>query len=250
MKEGLGIKVAKNSKYMPEDIVKSLIYISLNNTSVESGSKDLAKDMDVPSPDVMLRRLKALDLNNAVNALNEASIKLVKKHAKDGIKMAIDYTEEPYYGKIDMYVTRSKYKRGTDMFHTFATISVVGRNERERLTLCSLPVTRLDTTEDIVKELLENSPKPSLLMMDRGFFATEIIELLNEMGINFIIPAVRNERVKRVIKGYAERNMPSIMEYNMGSKVYMVIAKKRNPKDDKLAEKYMAFVTNIKFDDQ
>ncbi|MGC8600784.1 MAG: hypothetical protein ACP5LX_07015 [Nitrososphaeria archaeon] len=83
--------------------------------------------------------------------------------------MAIDYTEEPYYGKIDMYVTRSKYKSGTDMFHTFATISVVGKDERERLTLCSLPVTRLDTKEGIVRELLKNSPKPSLLLMDRGF---------------------------------------------------------------------------------
>jgi len=75
------------------------------------------------------------------------------------MKMTIDYTEETYYGKIDTYVTRSKYKSGTDMFHTFATISVVGKDER--LTLCSLPVTRLDTKEEVVKKLLENSPEPS-----------------------------------------------------------------------------------------
>jgi len=65
-------------------------------------------------------------------------------HAKDGMKMAIDFTEEPYYGKLDMYVTRSKYKSGTYTFHTFATISVVGKDEKERLTLYSLPVTMLD----------------------------------------------------------------------------------------------------------
>ena len=50
-----------------------------------------------------------------------------------------------------MYVTRSKYKSGTDTFHTFATISVVGKDEKERLTLYSLPVTVLDTKEDIIK---------------------------------------------------------------------------------------------------
>ena len=160
------------------------------------------------------------------------------------MKMTIDYTEELYYGKIDTYVTRSEYK-GTDMFHTFTTISVVGKDER--LTLCSLPVTRLDTKEEVVKKLLENSLEPSLLMMDRGFFTTEIIKLLNEMGIRFIIPAVRNERVKRVIKSYAEGNTPSVMEYEMGSKVYLVIAQKKDA-DDQL-DRYMAFVRNVKFDD-
>ena len=74
-------------------------------------------------------------------------------HAKDGMKMAIDFTEEPYYGKLDMYVTRSKYKSGTDAFHTFATISVVGKDEKERLTLYSLPVTMLDTKKEIARKL-------------------------------------------------------------------------------------------------
>jgi len=208
LKESLSIKVAGNSRYMPEDIVKSLIYISINSTSAESGSKDLAKVIDAPSPDVLLRRLKSIDLSSAVSALNKTNMKLVKNHVMDGMKMAIDYTEEPYHGKIDMYVTRGKHKQGTDMFHTFATMSVVGKDDKERLTLCSLPVTRLDTKEEVVKKLLENSPEPSLLMMDRGFFTTEIIKLLNEMGIRSIIHAVRNERIKKVIKSYAEGNTP------------------------------------------
>ena len=57
----------------------------------------------------------------------------------------------------------------------------------------------LDTKEDIVKKLLENSPRPSVLMMDRGFFKTEMIKLLQSMGISFIMPAVRNERAKRML---------------------------------------------------
>jgi len=83
LKESLGIKVAKNLKYLPEDIVKSLIYISLKSTSAESDSKDLAKDMDVPSPDVMLRRLKSLDLRSVINSLNKINAKIVKKHIRD-----------------------------------------------------------------------------------------------------------------------------------------------------------------------
>ena len=64
-------KGGKNSKYKPEGTVKLLIYISLNRTSAESWSNDLAEDMDVPSPDAMLMRLKSINTNDAVNALNE-----------------------------------------------------------------------------------------------------------------------------------------------------------------------------------
>jgi len=155
LKDNLGINVAKNSKH--KDMIKPLIYISINNASAES----LKYMKGFPSPDTLLRRLESLNLSHVVDALNEANRVVLSGHAIDGMKMAIDFTEEPYYGKLDMYV--SKYKSGTDRFHTFATISVVGKEEKERLTLYSLLM--LDTKEDIVKKLLENSPRPSVLMM-------------------------------------------------------------------------------------
>ena len=69
---------------------------------------------------------------------------------------------------------------GTDTFHTFAIISVVGKDEKERLTLYSLPM--LNTKEDIVKKLLENSPRPSVLMMDRGFFQNRNDKIASKHG--------------------------------------------------------------------
>ena len=151
LKDDLGINAASNSKH--KDMIKPLIYISINNASAES----LKYTKGFPSPDTLLRRLESLNLSHVVDALNSANRVVLTGHARDGMKMAIDFTEEPYYGKLDMYVTRSKYKSGTYTFHTFATISVVGKDEKEKLTLYSLPVTMLDTKEDIVKELLENA---------------------------------------------------------------------------------------------
>jgi len=52
-----------------------------------------------------------LNLSYVVDALHKASRIILSGHAKDGMKMAIDFTEELYYGKLDMYV--SKYKSGT-----------------------------------------------------------------------------------------------------------------------------------------
>ena len=86
--------------------------------------------------------------------------------------------------------------------------------------------------------------------MGRGFFKTEMIKLLQSMGINFIMPAVRNERIKRMLNKYAKGNIPSVTEYEMGSKVYLVIARKKGSREeDKPVDKFIAFVTNIKFDD-
>jgi len=112
-------------------VIKPLIYISINNASAES----LKYTKGFPLPDTLLRRLENLYLKHVVNALNEANRVVLSGHARDGIKMAIDFTEEPYYGKLDMYVTRSKYKSGTNTFHTFATISVVRREGKANFVL-------------------------------------------------------------------------------------------------------------------
>ena len=76
-------------------MIKPLIYISINNASAES----LKYTNGFPSPDTLLRRLESLDLKHIVNTLNEANRVVLSSHAKDGMKMAIDFTEEPYYGK-------------------------------------------------------------------------------------------------------------------------------------------------------
>jgi len=55
-----------------------------------------------------------------------------------------------------------------------------------------------------------------------------IIKLLESMGINFIMPTVRNERVKRMLDEFAKGNVPSV--YEMGSKVYLVIARDQGKK--------------------
>jgi precorrin-6B methylase 2 len=76
----------------------------------------------------------------------------------------------------------------------------------------------LDTKEDIVKKLLERLPRPSVLMMGGGFFKTKLIKLLQSMGTNFIMSAVRNKRIKEKLEEYAKGNIPSVTEYGMGQR--------------------------------
>jgi len=64
LKDNLGINFAKNSKH--KNMIKPLIYISINNASAES----LKYTKGFPSPDTLLRRLESLDLKHVVDALN------------------------------------------------------------------------------------------------------------------------------------------------------------------------------------
>jgi len=57
-----------------------------------------------------------------------------------------------------------------------------------------------------------------------------MIKLLQSMDINFIMPAVRNKRIKRMLDEYAKGNITSVIKYEMGSKVYLIIAKKEGIK--------------------
>jgi len=67
LKDNLGIDVASNSKH--KDMIKPLIYISINNASAES----LKYTKGFPSPDTLLRRLERLDLKHVVDDLNSAN---------------------------------------------------------------------------------------------------------------------------------------------------------------------------------
>jgi hypothetical protein len=79
-------------------MIKPLIYISINNASAES----LKYMKGFPSPDTLLRRIEILNLSHVVDALNSANKVVLSGHAIDGMKMTTDFTEEPYYGKLDM----------------------------------------------------------------------------------------------------------------------------------------------------
>jgi len=85
-------------------------------------------------------------------------------------------------------------------------------------------------------------------MMDRGFFKTEIIKLLESMGINFIMPAVRNERIKRMLNEFTT----SLLYIKWDQRVYLFSNSKKEgsrEEEDRPIEKCIAFVTNIKFND-
>ena len=199
---------APNVHYRPDVVYTGLMQLSVNGGYAESTMDDLALryGLDAPCGGAFLYRLKKLDRADWDSRLREVNDAVLSVASRLGlldrpVACAIDYTRVPYYGEFNRYVVRSKHERGTDRFYEHATISVV--QDGVRLCVYSRPVTLLDVKADVVKELVDEARKRGvrvkLLLLDRAFFTTECLNLLEGMGVDFITPCVCNERVQGAV---------------------------------------------------
>jgi len=108
-------------------------------------------------------------------------------------RLALDLTLIPYHGepfRDPAEVYRSKAKDGTSHFHAYATAYVVHKGER--FTVALLPVPRGGSLAAVVKGLLRQSRtvavKPALVLLDRGFYAVDVIRYLQAARLPFLMP--------------------------------------------------------------
>jgi Transposase DDE domain len=105
---------------------------------------------------------------------------------------AIDLHQRPLYSKRRVRgSTRRKKKAGTTNSFTYATLAVLSRWGRFSVALVATrPHMRLTT---LVGELLKQAEQAgvavSYLMMDKEFYAAEVVELLQKRCVAFLMPA-------------------------------------------------------------
>ena len=86
--------------------------------------------------------------------------------------------------------------------------------------------------------------------LDKGFFNPEIIRALPDMKRPFIMPAVKNSKVKDLIESYAAGTGKAVVRYTMRNKstqatMTLVIVEKRGAKKtDPVTDQYVAFATD------
>jgi putative transposase len=108
--------------------------------------------------------------------------------------MALDLHQRPYYGKKKTRgCTLRKKKAGTKKSFTYATLAVLDRCGRFTVGLLpTRPHMRLTT---IVERLLDQAAElgltASYLLLDKEFYAAEVIALLQKRQVPFLMPALR-----------------------------------------------------------
>lgn len=121
------------------------------------------------------------------------------------VKVAVDCTEEPYWGKNGLPNTRAKVHEKSDESWQYVNLAVV---EPRFVPLMSLPYRQIDDLDSLTIDLLEylrTLPlRVELVLFDRGFYHWELIDYLNNRRegkpLPYLILVPKNEAMKEYIK--------------------------------------------------
>jgi putative transposase len=109
-----------------------------------------------------------------------------------GLEMAIDFHDEPYYGKteaVQAYTCRGEAQEGTTYFWRIATLYVMWR--QVRLTLALTYVLPKESTLSILERLLERRERLGfrckVLYLDKGFCSGDSIAYLQKANLSALI---------------------------------------------------------------
>ncbi len=168
-----------------EMIFDLLMKASAECSSLEAACADLEKVADSNTVREYVNKFLPVDqLSEQEAAANQTLAECIpEKMARKGIEAAVDFHDEPFYGKLE--TTRAvtcagKAKKGTTHFVRIATAYVIWR--QVRLTLAVhyvLPEEKaLDVLKTLLKRLKSLGFETKVLYLDKGFAATPIITYL------------------------------------------------------------------------
>ena len=184
LKEHLKIK-ADGYICNTEMILNVLIKASSESSSLEAVCADLEEIADSNTiREYLNEALPIKELREQERQVNKALASCIPEDlVRTDIEMAIDFHDEPFYGKQEgtrKITCAGQAKKGTTHFVRIATAYIIWR--QVRLTLAVRYVLPEEETLEILKFLLKRLKKlgfqAKVLYMDKGFASTDIIRYL------------------------------------------------------------------------
>jgi putative transposase len=271
MTEFLTFPSAPNSIYTTRDINACLLQLSLTEGYAQGELANLQLKFNmprwVPTGHTFRNRIQNLNRDQVQAAFTFANDEILKILKGCGIFkryaiVAIDYTHDPFYGDINApMVIGGKQDRGTCWGYQYASIHIVEAGRR--LTLYTMSIDQFTEKADAVATLLEKAKERGvhvkLVLLDRGFFSAEVINLLKKLGVHFVMPAVKYETVKQAIAANHNSTAACVVRFNLGQgekaarfslAVYPVPIERlkgrsKRKKELSLHDLYFAFATNL-----
>ncbi len=171
-------------------VINVLVAAAIQGGTLESVCQDLALAVDSNTLRAYLNRhLEASGLREQELAVNRSlSACIPAELPRGGCAMALDYHDEPFYGKdaeLRAYACGGQAKDGTTRFYRIASLYVMWR--QVRLTVALTYVLPEDSTAAVGQRLVERmrhlNLQPSVLYMDKGFCNGEVIRYLQQQSI-------------------------------------------------------------------
>ena len=259
----VGFPVKHNAIYSKELYLDILTYIALSRDFTQNGCRTYRKNnrkKRCPSATDLLYHITKVKSIDTIQKTFEKAFDFVYKLAlksgvvdkRNAVDVAIDYTVWYYYGsKNDQMVLGTEPKNGTCWGYKFVSLSIVEYGKR--LTLMVLPVGEFTDEQKLLEDLIgyaRQKIKIKKLYIDRHFFAIDTINLFKKLELTFLMPAIKNARIKKLVKIIPAPTV--IKKYIMGEKgryaeFNLVVVERdvKSKKDGKVRRKKFVYATNI-----
>ena len=147
---------------------------------IEAGKSISYVETERPTQsDTLHKAIKYCDISLIKREFEMAVKKSVKSLRLGNVKVAVDVTEDPYWGKEGHFNTRAKVHEKSDESWQYVNLAIV---EPKFIPLMSLPYRQIDDLDTLTMDLLEylrTLPlKIKLVLFDRGFYHWKLIDYL------------------------------------------------------------------------
>jgi hypothetical protein len=185
-------------------IYQVVLFAAVWNTSITAACEELHNgDLSDQAARDALRRGLPKRIADLEKRLNEAiNLRLPRGVFRRSRVIAIDLHLDPYYGeplknKNELY--RSQPKQGTSDYHAYATVTIVEKGHR--YTLGFTQVKAKEKMAAVVSRLLvlvaARGVRIRRVLLDRGFFCFDVIELLATRKLSWIMPVMIRGRAPK-----------------------------------------------------
>ncbi len=238
-----GFKKAKNARYDAEDFLKVFFYSEITGRSIGSASERLnryflskkrgkrkmyadgRKEREVPHQTEVNKLLRKIGLEKARNILRECLFYQLKEALEldlisKKVKVIIDFTEHPYYGKRDdKMIKGTNRQKGTKKMRHYLGFSIL--SGAIHLFAGLEQIAKGQSKVPVIIEFLENLRElgfeVKFVMFDREFYQAELLDEIKAMKSDVLMPAKSYKRIKKMIEEYVEGPGKRIRRYTFSS---------------------------------
>lgn len=233
------------TKYLSgKDFVKYILSAASHGTYVETVS-DKADSLHL--------KIKSSYEEDIKSAYQKLISKLIKFKRFGSVDLAVDITHELFYGKTrDFYIFHCDKDNGCNAEFHYMVISIV--NADKNIPLMALPVTLGCNRAELAEELIlfaKSLLKIKVVLFDRGFVNSELIDKLNNLKIKYLIFARKHKSINYLLHLVEDNQIVENYEMNYDKnksshKVYtnLVLIKARD-----WGEYDWCFYTNLHLED-
>jgi hypothetical protein len=254
-----------NAKYGETDLHNSLIALSMENRFAESGMRRLsmeASSRDVPSGSWVrdvVGRVPEREMEEKLGRALSSTLQQVRsfKVLNEPVVAAVDKHQIPRHDEgIEAFLTRGKKKAGTTKFETYATLHCVEEGRRAQVACEHVDFfdQNAETVEKLVTQARLEGVRISLLLADREFSTSPVMNGLKRLRQTFLMPCRLTPRMKLALVEHDQGKRGRISEFVVGENTAgsepcsftLVIFPRRGSENEKdPLKKYIPFATNM-----